>query len=88
MGKDHRKEMLKKRGMTEENYAAMLKQQNGCCAICGRTPERRRLAVDHDHDTDAVRGLLCGRCNVGLGLFDEDVDSLKIAIRYLLNGGY
>lgn len=47
-------------GLTEDEYAAILEEQGGVCAICGKPPkEDRRLAVDHDHTTMAVRGLLC-----------------------------
>lgn len=67
-------------------YAA----QGFVCAICLRTPEpfkRKRLTrpwhIDHDHATGAVRGILCGTCNVGLGAFRDDVESLRRAVAYL-----
>lgn len=50
-------------GLTAEGYAELLKAQGGKCAICRNKPGKKRLAVDHDHKTGAVRGLLCGRCN-------------------------
>lgn len=53
-------------GVTDAEYAAMLARQGGGCAICGTTPKTRRLNVDHDHRTGAVRGLLCHRCNRAL----------------------
>lgn len=53
-------------GVTDAEYAAMLERQGGGCAICGTTPKTRRLNVDHDHKTGAVRGLLCHRCNRAL----------------------
>lgn len=67
--------------------------QNDLCAICGR-PERsmlkgkvRRLAVDHDHKSSKVRGLLCADCNRALGLFQDDPDRLRMAAEYLeVNG--
>jgi hypothetical protein len=51
----------KQLGVSDEDYARMLEQQDGKCAIrgCGRTPKTRRFHVDHDHKTGAVRGLLC-----------------------------
>lgn len=50
-------------GVTEETYRALFEAQQGRCAICRRQPRRRRLAVDHDHNTGRVRGLLCYTCN-------------------------
>lgn len=50
-------------GVTDTEYEARLIEQNGHCALCPSTPKTRRLAVDHNHKTGAVRGLLCHRCN-------------------------
>ena len=81
-------------GLTPEAYDALLAGQKGGCAICGkrdagRKPDKRhrakkhRLFVDHDHATKKVRGLLCYRCNIVLGLIDDDPKrALKMA-RYL-----
>lgn len=64
-------------GITVEQYDAMAEKQGGRCAVC-RRPEARRLrgvvlplSVDHDHETGLVRGLLCSRCNMVLGYFDD-----------------
>jgi hypothetical protein len=79
----------RKYGITLNDYRRMEKDQGGVCAICGQpeTGERngkpRFLAVDHDHDTGKVRGLLCGKCNPGIGYFDHDADLLECAIAYL-----
>lgn len=64
-------------GITTVEYDSMFELQGGVCAIC-RQPETvrtrvgvvRRLAVDHDHETNLVRGLLCYRCNTTLGQFE------------------
>lgn len=52
-------------GITAEQYEALLQKQNGCCAVCERhyTEFARQLAVDHDHHTHEIRGLLCDHCN-------------------------
>lgn len=57
--------LKRKFGLTEEQYDELLEKQNGCCAICDRhhTLFNTRLAVDHDHKTRRIRGLLCTNCN-------------------------
>lgn len=73
-----------KYGITRDDYEAMMEAQGGACAICLRAPEPgRHLAVDHEHDTGRVRGLLCRTCNSALGLFYENTDSMRRAIAYL-----
>ena len=58
---------LRQYGLTPEEYEALLEKQDGHCAICLAPPEtNKRLAVDHDHETGAVRGLLCFRCNTSI----------------------
>lgn len=67
--------------LTPEQYEAMLRAQNGRCAMCGAFPKRYRLAIDHDHRTGQVRGLLCIRCNWWLGGFEGE--RLRQAQEYL-----
>ena len=74
---------LSRYGLTPEDYHVMFEAQDGVCAICGTSPDERPLNIDHDHETGQVRGLLCGRCNTGLGHFGDDVDRLRSAISYL-----
>lgn len=76
--------MLKSKfGITADEYYAILKTQGGGCAICGRNNTKRRLAVDHCHDTGKVRGILCHYCNQAIGQFKHDQSLLKSAIDYL-----
>lgn len=84
--KASRKNKLKGYGLTLDEYDAMLNRQGGRCAICqtdvpGRG--RKMFSVDHDHKTGAVRGLVCGACNQGLGCFRDNPESLAAAMRYL-----
>lgn len=76
-------------GVTVSEYERLLQHQGGVCFICGRKPGRVRLAVDHNHKTGEVRGLLCPRgprsCNRGLGVFADSADRLELAADYLRN---
>ncbi len=81
----HTHQMKYRYGISPVQYADMLEQQNGVCAVCGKTnKDGKRLAVDHDHETLEVRGLLCHRCNVALGMVDDDVNILTNLIEYIL----
>ena len=72
-------------GLTVEEYNARLDSQSGACAICGTdTPQGRgRFHVDHDHKTNQVRGLLCHRCNAGMGHFADNPELMIKAVDYL-----
>lgn len=83
-----RMKTLVRYGMTLADYDAMLARQGGGCAICGRAPvEGKPLHVDHSHDTGAVRGLLCFRCNYGWSFFSEQPDRLERAATYVRGTG-
>jgi hypothetical protein len=73
------------------DYERMFKRQGGRCAGCGGRPQRRRLAIDHDHKTGKVRGLLCSTCNHELlGVAErlaDPVGTLRRLADYLANGG-
>lgn len=89
----NRKYNLKRRyGITENEYAKMLSNQNGVCAICSYAPSNDKahklLVVDHEHSTGELRGLICHWCNSGLGHFKDSVLILQDAIRYLTNFNY
>jgi hypothetical protein len=72
-------------GITEDEYQEMYQRQNGLCAACNKpSTGKRRLHVDHDHETGAVRGLLCQGCNTVLGMAHDDVDRLMSLAAYLL----
>lgn len=75
--KTHDAMVAKTYGITGDDYEALLKRQGGKCAICRARPRSKRLAVDHNHTTGAVRGLLCSRCNHEL--MGSAWDSLAIA---------
>jgi len=77
------KEMERNFGITLKEYENMLEQQNGRCAICDKPPTTIRLAIDHCHESGAVRGLLCANCNRGLGYFKDEISFLEAAIAYL-----
>lgn len=91
------RELKRKFGLSETGYAALETKQKGLCAICKqpetalhlRSPDSRkhtlqRLSVDHDHTTGRIRGLLCKRCNAGLGHFADDPSCLQAAVAYLM----
>ena len=72
-------------GLTAAEYERILAQQGNVCAICGEgASETRRFAVDHCHKTKRIRGLLCDRCNCGLGNFKDRVELLEFAAQYLV----
>ena len=80
-------------GLSLDDYQHMLDNQGGVCAICKKpettksnTGGEKNLAVDHCHLTGKIRGLLCHHCNTGIGKFNDDVEMLKAAIRYLEEG--
>jgi len=69
-------------GITTKDYWELVALQGGVCAICNKS-DGKKLHIDHDHETKVVRGLLCGNCNRGLGLFKEDLEILNRAREYL-----
>lgn len=88
-------------GITHERWEELYDSQGGVCAIC-KLPETRitrpnaktvalgskpRLSVDHDHTTGEVRGLLCYKCNIGIGHLQDNITLLEEAIRYLKKYG-
>ena len=86
----NRKSSLKKAyGITIDDYNRMFAKQNGCCAICKthitqlNQPRKKYLCVDHDHHTGKIRGLLCDKCNRGIGLLQDNKEIVSNAYHYL-----
>ena len=72
----------KKYDLSLVEYAKLFKIQKGVCATCGNRT-KVNLYVDHDHQTGKVRGLLCLRCNLGIGYFQDNPKALLSAATYL-----
>jgi hypothetical protein len=82
----YRNDLCKRYNISSEQYNFMLELQNGTCSICGKTDIRNgqsiHLSIDHCHKTGKIRALLCGRCNMVLGLVNDDVSVLNNMIKY------
>lgn len=84
------------RGITVDRYLQMLEEQDFKCAICRqeetcKDPKHdriRRLSIDHCHNTQMVRGLLCHSCNTAIGKFKDDTQMMQRAIAYIHNHGW
>lgn len=75
-------------GITQAELDFLMDKQKGRCAICYKAPdENRNLAIDHDHATGKVRGLLCFACNTGVGKFNDNPALLRTAADYLERDG-
>lgn len=80
---------LRKYGLTVEDWRTMLAQQGGTCVICGKGGKTKHLSIDHDHMIEkaygemVVRGMLCARCNSGLGRFEWSDDVLRKLMSYV-----
>lgn len=72
-----------KYGITHDEFEKLMESQGHGCAICWEDFDEATAQVDHDHETGAVRGLLCRQCNLGLGNFREDLCLLDRAAKYL-----
>ena len=81
-----RRQTLAEYGLTLEDYNIMLEGQDHKCKICGieeKHSSKARFHVDHCHETGMVRGLLCSKCNTGLGMFRDNSEFLREAAKYL-----
>ena len=80
----HRKWIINKKwNLSDAEWHSILKAQGGGCAICKWNSTEKNLSVDHCHETERIRGLLCGKCNRGLGMFLDSPKLLRKAARYL-----
>jgi len=75
-------------GISLKDYNSILDSQEYKCKICGKKREEfeivgKKLFVDHCHKTGKVRGILCTKCNTGIGMFDDSIENLEAAISYL-----
>ena len=70
----------------KSEYEELLQIQKNRCAICGVENEISKLAIDHNHKTLEIRGLLCLECNTGIAYFDENTEYLAKAMIYLIGG--
>ena len=85
-----RRHLMRSYGMTLEDFHAMWVKQSGLCGICSCILEAgtvNGVHIDHDHDTMKVRGLLCAKCNRGLGQFSDSAEKLESAAEYIRNKG-
>jgi hypothetical protein len=77
---------LNRYGLTEEEWFYRLFMQDNRCSICNKIfEEESEIRIDHSHQEDFVRGLLCNNCNVGLGFFYDNPDILRSAASYVIN---
>lgn len=90
--KDRAFRIKKTYGLTRDDFKKMVDDQNGLCIICKNPPVNNKkskfLYVDHCHATGKVRGLLCHKCNNGLGCFNDKIELLREAIDYLQKRQY
>jgi hypothetical protein len=94
-GKHQDSELRRKYNITLDDYNKMFQEQSGCCKLCGihQSEVSRTFAVDHCHKHEKetgeilVRGLLCDNCNLGLGNFQDNIKTMRLAVKYLNKNG-
>jgi hypothetical protein len=75
-------------GLKHGEYNVLFEAQNGVCSVCKKVQDSKktkRLFIDHNHITGKVRGLICNKCNVALGMVGDSVERLEMLISYLRN---
>jgi len=80
-------QLIKRYGIDINQYNQLFANQDGKCKVCGKHQSEltSALAVDHCHASNEVRGLLCYKCNIGIGYFNDNISLLSSAITYLNN---
>ncbi len=99
-GKEHHKRyhqndwLVRRYGITLDNYNSIAESQNWGCAICGKKPGPKKkisghakLVVDHNHKTGQVRGLICASCNFAIGMVYDSPDTAFGLFKYLIERG-
>lgn len=74
----------KRKGLNPDQVEEYIKTHPNVCEICGQPDDYQALSVDHSHDKKVFRGLLCSKCNMGIGLFQDNPQLLQKAIEYLI----
>jgi len=72
-----------KYGISRDQYLKMVTDQNNKCLICKRDLNGIKSCIDHSHENGKVRGILCNNCNNGIGFFNDNIEHLKTAIKYI-----
>lgn len=75
-----RKHLRRSYRLTVREYKKLIEKSGGKCEICGA---EKNLCVDHDHSDGRIRGVLCRKCNIGIGYFDDSIARMSKAIKYL-----
>lgn len=72
-------------GVTDgEAQRLLIARRSGVCVICGENRSgKKELEIDHDHDTGLIRGVICQKCNTGLGAFNDDLELLECVVDYM-----
>jgi hypothetical protein len=77
-------QLKNKFNLTIKEWDDLFDKQKGVCAICAHPEQNgKRLSIDHCHTSGRIRGLVCNRCNSGLGRFDDDSKLMRRAVEYL-----
>ena len=78
----------KRHGISETEFWSIYEEQDGTCPICDKAIEAENSAIDHNHNTGEVRGILCKPCNRGIGLLGDNPKAMIRASAYLQDKGY